>query len=120
LRRRDFIKGAALSAGGVLAGTARARSAPARERADSLLALFENGPNSLDFHAVGANRLVYEVVWNSYDRLLAFGVKQAASGCPPDSAAFRFPVDAAGVFSGRLFTFPLRSTKIRVRHRGRA
>ena len=55
MRRRDFIKGAALSAGGALAGTPRARSAPARERADSLLAVFENGPNSLDFHAVGAN-----------------------------------------------------------------
>ena len=80
MRRRDFVKGVALSAGGALAGTARTRSAPARERADSLLAVFENGPNSLDFHAVGANRLVYEVVWNSYDRLLAFGVKQDANG----------------------------------------
>ena len=80
MRRRDFVKGVALSASGALAGAPRARSAPARERADSLLAVFENGPNSLDFHAVGANRLVYEVVWNSYDRLLAFGVKQDANG----------------------------------------
>jgi len=80
MRRRDFIKGA-MAAGSALTGSGtRVRPARAQARNETLLAVFENGPNSLDFHVVGANRLVYEVVWNSYDRLLGFGVKKDAGG----------------------------------------
>jgi peptide/nickel transport system substrate-binding protein len=82
MRRRDFIKGTtALTAGSVLAGDPFAVSpALAQNRSEVLLAAFENGPNSLDFHTPGANRLVYEVVWNIYDRLIGFGVKKDANG----------------------------------------
>jgi peptide/nickel transport system substrate-binding protein len=82
MRRRDFIKGtSAFTAGSVLAGEPFAISpALGQDRSDVLLAVFENGPNSLDFHTPGANRLVYEVVWNIYDRLIGFGVKKDANG----------------------------------------
>lgn len=81
MRRRDFIKGTGALAGGALAADALStRLAHGQGRSDSLLAVFENGPNSLDFHVPGANRLVYEVVWNIYDRLLSFGVKKDENG----------------------------------------
>ena len=44
--------------------------------------VLEGAPNSLDFHVPGANRQVYEVVWNIYDRLLGFGVKRGSAGQP--------------------------------------
>jgi peptide/nickel transport system substrate-binding protein len=82
MRRRDFIKGTtALAAGGAIAADGlRGRPATAQDRSESLLAVFEGAPNSLDFHVPGANRLVYEVVWNIYDRLLTFGVKKDENG----------------------------------------
>jgi peptide/nickel transport system substrate-binding protein len=82
MKRRDFIKGTtALAAGGTIAAhTLRASRSGAQGRADSLLAVTEGAPNSLDFHVVGANRQVYEVVWNIYDRLLTFGVKKDDNG----------------------------------------
>src|ERR1700688_215991 len=82
MRRRDFIKGTtALAAGSAVAGDRFVvPQASAQDRSETLLAVFENGPNSLDFHTPGANRLVYEVVWNIYDRLVSFGVKKDANG----------------------------------------
>ncbi len=82
MKRRDFIKGTtALAAGGTIAGERfGVPRAWAQDKSETLLAVFENGPNSLDFHVPGANRLVYEVVWNIYDRLLTFGVKKDANG----------------------------------------
>ena len=82
MRRRDFIKGtSAFTAGSVIAGDPFATSPVlAQDKSEVLLAVFENGPNSLDFHTPGANRLVYEVVWNIYDRLIGFGVKKDANG----------------------------------------
>ena len=80
MRRRDFLKGTtAVAASGALAGSAN-RTARAQSRGDSLLVVLEGAPNSLDFHVPGANRQVYEVVWNIYDRLLGFGVKKDANG----------------------------------------
>jgi peptide/nickel transport system substrate-binding protein len=76
VKRRDFIKGAA---SGAIAALAAPR-ASAQARNDSLLVVAESGPNSLDFHTVGANRPVYEVVWNIYDRLITFGVKKDENG----------------------------------------
>src|SRR5882724_8691266 len=76
MRRRDFLKGTtALAANATIP-----RKATAQTRGDSLLVVLEGAPNSLDFHVPGANRQVYEVVWNIYDRLLAFGVKKDANG----------------------------------------
>ncbi len=82
MKRRDFIKGTtALAAGGAIAGERfGVPRAWAQDKSETLLVVFENGPNSLDFHVPGANRLVYEVVWNIYDRLLTFGVKKDANG----------------------------------------
>ena len=81
IRRRDFVKGTtALAAGNAIAGSPFATRALAEDKSETLLAVFENGPNSLDFHTPGANRLVYEVVWNIYDRLIGFGVKTDANG----------------------------------------
>jgi peptide/nickel transport system substrate-binding protein len=77
MRRRDFIKGALAVGGASAAATGVAR---AQDRGGSLLVVLEGAPNSLDFHVPGANRQVYEVVWNIYDRLLTFGVKKDANG----------------------------------------
>jgi peptide/nickel transport system substrate-binding protein len=76
MRRRDFIKGTTALAAGALAP----RAARAQDKGDSLLVVSEGGPNSLDFHVPGANRNVYEVVWNIYDRLIGFGVKKDDNG----------------------------------------
>lgn len=54
----------------------------AQSRTETLLALMEFGPNSLDIHTVGANRPAYGVSWNCYDRLLTFGRKKLANGTP--------------------------------------
>jgi peptide/nickel transport system substrate-binding protein len=82
MRRRDFLKGttALAASGAIAADAAGARVARAQSREDSLLVVLEGAPNSLDFHVPGANRQVYEVVWNIYDRLLGFGVKKDANG----------------------------------------
>ena len=81
MRRRDFIKGTtALATGSAIAGDRFVTPVLAQDKSETLLAVFENGPNSLDFHTPGANRLVYEVAWNIYDRLLGFGVKKDANG----------------------------------------
>jgi peptide/nickel transport system substrate-binding protein len=82
MRRRDFIqRTTALAAGSALGADALHDGAAwAQDRGESLLAVLEGAPNSLDFHVPGANRQVYEVVWNIYDRLLTFGVKKDANG----------------------------------------
>jgi peptide/nickel transport system substrate-binding protein len=76
VKRRDFLKTAAAAAMATSATTA----ARADERSDTLLSVAETGPNSLDTEVTGANRAVYEVVWNTYDRLLSFGVKKNENG----------------------------------------
>ena len=78
--RRDFLTSAAgVAAGGALAA-AGIRPASAQSRSETLLAISENHPNSLDIHGVGANRPAYEASWNLYDRLMTFGVKKDAQG----------------------------------------
>jgi ABC-type transport system substrate-binding protein len=54
--------------------------AMAQSRAESLVAIGESGPNSLDIHGVGANRPSYAMAWNCYDRLLTFGKKTLPDG----------------------------------------
>ena len=80
MKRRDFIKGTLAAGGAVAAQAFDAPRVSAQARADLLLDVAENGPNSLDFHVVGANRPVYGVVWNVYDRLITFGVTKDANG----------------------------------------
>ncbi len=79
IRRRDFLKRTtAAAAGAVVAG----RVFPARAQAhkDTLLTLSESGPNNLDVMGVGTNRPGYEASWNTYDRLVTYGVKKDANG----------------------------------------
>jgi peptide/nickel transport system substrate-binding protein len=74
--RRDFLThAAALAASTALPGVAAAQG-----RADALLSISEAGPNALDCQVPGANRSVYEVVWNTYDRLITFGTRTDAAG----------------------------------------
>ena len=78
MRRREFIQRSSAVAGTVAA----ARILPARAQAhkDTLLTVSESGPNSLDVTGIGTNRPGYEVSWNTYDRLLTYGVKKDANG----------------------------------------
>jgi peptide/nickel transport system substrate-binding protein len=67
----------------LLAGAAAASApwpAAAQDRRDTLLTVSELGPNSLDSDVAGANRSVYEVIWNCYDRLVTYGVKPDPAG----------------------------------------
>jgi peptide/nickel transport system substrate-binding protein len=52
----------------------------AQSRKETLLIVVESGPNSLDIHGIGANRPAYGASWNSYDRLMTYGVKTLADG----------------------------------------
>lgn len=55
-------------------------TAQANPRKNTLLVVVESGPNSLDIHGVGANRPSYGASWNSYDRLMTYGVKTQPDG----------------------------------------
>lgn len=79
MRRRDFLRRGGAAAAGAL-GAAYCRPGRAQSRKDTLLAISENGPNSLDIMGVGTNRPGYEASWNTYDRLVTFGVKEDENG----------------------------------------
>src|SRR5258707_15831216 len=72
MRRRDFLASATAAAASVLP-VPYIRSAAAQSRKDTLLAVSETGPNSLDLMMPGANISCYEIGWNNYDRLTTFG-----------------------------------------------
>jgi peptide/nickel transport system substrate-binding protein len=78
MRRRDFLKATAATAAAVAAP--HVRGARAEGHKETLLTLSENGPNSLDIMGIGTNRPGYEASWNTYDRLVTFGVKKDAAG----------------------------------------
>lgn len=82
LKRRDFLKKAAVAGAAGLAAPliGAVRDAAAQEHRDVLLVAQEGGPNSLDTQVVGANKQAWEVNWNCYDRLVAFDVKKDANG----------------------------------------
>ena len=79
MRRREFLKNAGAAAAGTVAA-AYLRPAQAQSRKETLLTISENGPNSLDIMGIGTNRPGYEAAWNTYDRLVTFGVKKEADG----------------------------------------
>ncbi len=79
MKRRAFLKGATTAAAGAIA-TAYIRPAAAQSRTATLLTLSESGPNNLDIMGVGTNRPGYEASWNTYDRLLTYGVKKDENG----------------------------------------
>jgi peptide/nickel transport system substrate-binding protein len=55
-------------------------AASADARKETLLAVVEFGPNTLDIHGDGANRPSYGVAWNTYDRLITYERKKLADG----------------------------------------
>jgi peptide/nickel transport system substrate-binding protein len=78
MKRRDFLKTTA--AGGLAAAALRPGNARAQAARETLLTISESGPNGLDTDVPGANRSVFEVNWNIYDRLVTFGVKKDENG----------------------------------------
>ena len=79
MKRRTFFKGTAAGAAAA-AAPAIWSEAKAQARNETLLIVAESPPNSMDIHGVGANRPAYEVSWNTYDRLMTYGVKKDANG----------------------------------------
>src|SRR6201988_4704973 len=79
MRRREFLRTTSTLAVAAVAAP-YVRSARADARKDTLLTLSENGPNNLDIMGVGTNRPGYEASWNTYDRLVTYGVKKEADG----------------------------------------
>src|SRR5260370_11438227 len=77
MKRRDFLKTTAAAA---VLSAPYIRPAKAQGRNDTLLTLSESGPNNLDVMGVGTNRPGYEASWNTYDRLVTYGVKKDADG----------------------------------------
>jgi peptide/nickel transport system substrate-binding protein len=81
ISRRNLLKHTAAAAGAGMAASALPwNAALGQSRKDTLLAISESGPNNLDIHGVGTNRAGYEASWNTYDRLLTYGVKKDANG----------------------------------------
>src|ERR1700737_577065 len=78
MKRRDLLKTAAATAVGAAAPYIRPAAAEGRD--DTLLTVSEGGPNNLDVMGVGTNLQGYEASWNTYDRLVTFGVKTDADG----------------------------------------
>ncbi|MCW5773607.1 MAG: ABC transporter substrate-binding protein [Rhodospirillaceae bacterium] len=80
MSRRRVLKTGAVAAGATALPMPFLRGAEAQSRKETLLAISENGPNSLDIMGVGANRPAYEASWNIHDRLMTYGVKKDANG----------------------------------------
>src|SRR5712671_386204 len=78
MKRRDLLRTAAAAT--AVAAAPYIRPAAAQSRNDTLLTLSESGPNNLDVMGVGTNLGGYEVSWNTYDRLVTFGVKKDTNG----------------------------------------
>ena len=79
MKRRDFLKLTSAAGAGSLTN-AYIRPSRAQSRKDTLLIVSENGPNNLDVMGVGTNLQGSEASWNTYDRLLTYGIKKDAKG----------------------------------------
>jgi peptide/nickel transport system substrate-binding protein len=80
MKRRDFLKGTTAVAAGAAAEVFGGSDAFAQGAADTLVYVREYGPNSFDVQSAIVNRAVYELSWNTYDRLITFGVKKDENG----------------------------------------
>jgi len=78
MRRRDFLKSTAATAGTIAAGCVI--PARAQSRKDTLLTISEGGPNNLDIMGVGSNPQCAEASWNTYDRLVTWATKKDVNG----------------------------------------
>ena len=79
MRRREFLAGTT-AAIGAAAASPYVRPAAAQSRKDTLVSVSESGPSSLDTMGVNANGGTTEVSWNTYDRLVSFGIREDANG----------------------------------------
>src|SRR5271157_6306433 len=79
MRRREFLAGTT-AAIGAAAASPHIRPAAAQSRKDTLVSVSESGPSSLDTMGVNANGGTTEVSWNTYDRLVSFGIRKDANG----------------------------------------
>ena len=79
MKRRHFLESITAATTAAVAAP-YVRSAAAQSRKDTLLTLSEAGPNNLDVMGVGANIPAYESSWNTYDRLVTYGVYKDANG----------------------------------------
>ena len=52
----------------------------AQSRKDTLLTVSESGPSTLDTMGINANGGTTEAAWNTYDRLVSFGITNDANG----------------------------------------
>jgi peptide/nickel transport system substrate-binding protein len=78
MRRRDFLKGAAVLGAGSLPFI---RSLPATAATNGVVVVAMGQTiNSLDIHRSGTNRPSYQVAVNAYDRLVSFGTKTLPDG----------------------------------------
>lgn len=79
MRRRELLTGTTAAIG---AAAAFAYISPARaeSRKDTLVTVSESGPSSLDTMGVNANTGTTEASWNTYDRLVTFGITRDANG----------------------------------------
>lgn len=75
-----FYSRAGAAAIAALALTAPASPALAQSRADVLIALGEQGPNSLDTLTPTSNDYTRLIAWNVYDRLVSHGTKTREDG----------------------------------------
>ena len=80
ISRRSMLKASGAAAGAAALPMPFVRGLAAQSRAETLVAISENGPNSLDIMGVGANRPAYEASWNIHDRLMTYGVKKDPNG----------------------------------------
>jgi peptide/nickel transport system substrate-binding protein len=79
MRRREFLAGTTATIGAA-AASPYIRPAAAQSRKDTLVSVSESGPSSLDTMGVNANGGTTEVSWNTYDRLVSFGIGKDANG----------------------------------------
>jgi peptide/nickel transport system substrate-binding protein len=80
MKRRDFLKGTTAVVAGTAAEMFQGRQAFAQGGVDTLVYIREYGPNSFDIQSPIVNRAVYELSWNTYDRLITYGVKKDKNG----------------------------------------
>jgi peptide/nickel transport system substrate-binding protein len=81
MKRRDFLKSAAVAGASIVSAPAIFSPAKAQSRQETLLIVSESGPNNIDIHGVGTNVPGYEVSWNCYDRLITHEMK-TVNGTP--------------------------------------
>jgi peptide/nickel transport system substrate-binding protein len=80
MKRRDFLKGTTAVVAGAATNIIRSERTSAQGAGDALVYVREYGPNSFDVQSAIVNRAVYELSWNTYDRLVTYGIKKDQNG----------------------------------------